>query len=384
MFAKQIIAELIELPFMRIALLGTRGIPNHYGGFEQFAEFFSTYLAQNGHDVFVYNSHNHPYQETVFKKVNIIHQYDPETKIGTAGQFIYDLNCIRDSRKRNFDIILQLGYTSNSVWHFLLPKKPIIITNMDGLEWKRTKYSKTVQKGLLYAEKLAVKSSDVLVADSLGIKKYLKDKYYKEATYIAYGATVFENPNENCLKDYHVEKENYNMILARLEPENNIETILNGVVLSDSKMPILVIGNNQTKFGEYLKNKFLNHTHIQFVGAVYNLEQLNNLRYFSNFYFHGHTVGGTNPSLLEAMASRAFILAHDNDFNKAILKQNSYYFSTSEDIKFILNTIKKNDNLQLVQNNFDAILKEFNWDKINGEYLQLFKECFSNIEKRKQ
>ena len=91
-------------------------------------------------------------------------------------------------------------------------------------------------------------------------------------------------------------------------------------------MPILVIGNNQTKFGEYLKNKFLNHTHIQFVGAVYNLEQLNNLRYFLNFYFHGHTVGGTNPSLLEAMASRAFILAHDNDFNKAILKQNSYYF----------------------------------------------------------
>ena len=156
---------------MKIAILGTRGVPNHYGGFEQFAEFFSVYLVEQGHEVCVYNSHNHPYQEKQFKGVNIIHQYDPEFKIGTAGQFIYDLNCILDSRKRNFDIILQLGYTSSSMWFFLLPKKATIITNMDGLEWKRTKYSKPIQKVLKFAEKLAVKSSDCLVSDSLGIKK---------------------------------------------------------------------------------------------------------------------------------------------------------------------------------------------------------------------
>ncbi|RYZ18900.1 MAG: DUF1972 domain-containing protein, partial [Chitinophagaceae bacterium] len=121
---------------MKIALLGTRGIPNHYGGFEQFAEYFAVYLAGKGHEVYVYNSGHHPYQEKTFKGVNLIHCTDPEDKIGTAGQFIYDLNCILDSRKHSFDIILQLGYTSNSVWHFLLPKKPVIITNMDGLEWK--------------------------------------------------------------------------------------------------------------------------------------------------------------------------------------------------------------------------------------------------------
>lgn len=360
---------------MKIAILGTRGIPNHYGGFEQFAEYFSVFLAEKGHEVYVYNSHNHPHQEKTFKGVNLVHKYDPECKIGTAGQFIYDLNCILDSRKRNFDIILQLGYTSSSVWHLLLPKKPIIISNMDGLEWKRTKYSKLVQKVLLYAEKLAVKSSDYLVSDSIGIQKYIQQKYNQDSTYIAYGAHLFTHPNENLISGYQVQKHQYNLILARLEPENNIETILDGVVLANDTTPILVIGNHNTKFGNYLKEKFKTHPSIRFMGAIYNLEHLDNLRYFSNLYFHGHSVGGTNPSLLEAMASNALIIANKNEFNQAILQENAYYFSNAEEVKKLLSEIKKNDNLQMIQNNVNAIEKEYNWNTINDKYLQLFQEC---------
>lgn len=362
---------------MKIAILGTRGIPNHYGGFEQFAEIFSVYLVEKGHEVYCYNSHNHPYQEKIFKGVNILHQYDPEYKMGTAGQFIYDLNCILNLHQHQFDIVLQLGYTSSSVWCKLLPKKALIITNMDGLEWKRTKYVKWVQKVLLFAEKLAVNNSDYLISDSIGIQNYLKNKYKKESTYIAYGANPFSNPNEEILTQYKVEKHQFNLIIARLEPENNIETILDGVVLSQEKIPILVIGNHDTKFGNYLKDKFKSSIHIRFMGAIYNLEHLNNLRYFSNLYFHGHSVGGTNPSLLEAMASNALIAAHNNEFNKGVLKTNAFYFSTSQEVKNILLGIKKIDNLQLLQNNFEAIENEFNWDKINGEYLQLFEKCLA-------
>lgn len=369
---------------MKIAILGTRGVPNYYGGFEQFAEFFSVYLVKKGHEVSVYNSHNHPFQEKTFHGVNIIHKHDPEYKLGTFGQFIYDYNCIIDSRKRNFDIILQLGYTSNSIWFFLLPKKPIIITNMDGIEWKRSKYSKPVQQFLRFAERLAAVSSDYLISDSLGIKTFLKERYNKNSTYIAYGAHPFENPNEEVLKDYHVEQGNYNMIMARFEPENNLDMVLEGVAMSDDKTPILVIGNHNTKYGEFLKNKFKEHQNIRFIGGIYNLEHLNNLRCFSKIYFHGHSVGGTNPSLLEAMASKALVIAHNNHFNKAILKENSYYFSNAIEVKNLLHTIKKNDNLQMVKNNFQAIVSEFNWEKINGEYLQLFEDCFSKSEKRKQ
>jgi glycosyltransferase involved in cell wall biosynthesis len=367
---------------MKIAILGTRGVPNYYGGFEQFAEFFSVYLVEKGHEVFVYNSHNHPFQEKTFHGVNIIHQNDPEHKLGTFGQFIYDFNCIVDSRKRDFDIILQLGYTSNSIWFFLLPKKPIIITNMDGLEWKRTKYSKLVQQFLKFAERLAAVSSDYLVSDSLGIKTFLKKQYNKESTYIAYGAHPFTNPDEKIISDYNVTKNNYNMIMARFEPENNLEMVLDGVALNTDKTPILVIGNHETKYGNFLKTKYKEYEDIRFLGGIYNIDHLNNLRYFSNIYFHGHSVGGTNPSLLEAMASKAFVIAHNNHFNKAILKENGYYFSNPQEVKNILETIKKNDNLQLVQNNFDAIENEFNWDKINGEYLQLFEECISKSETR--
>lgn len=362
---------------MKIAILGTRGVPNYYGGFEQFAEFFSVYLVQQGHEVYVYNSHNHPYQEKTFHGVNILHQNDPEHKLGTFGQFIYDFNCIMDSRKRDFDIILQLGYTSNSIWFFLLPKKPIIITNMDGLEWKRTKYSKPVQQFLKFAERLAAISSDYLVSDSLGIQQFLLKKYKKDSTYIAYGAHPFSNPDDSILTLYTVQKERYNMIMARFEPENNLDMVLEGVSLSSETTPILVIGNHNTKYGDYLKNKFKYFPHIRFIGAVYNAEHLDNLRWFSNFYFHGHSVGGTNPSLLEAMASKALIMAHNNDFNKGVLKENGHYFSNAQEVKNILETIKKNDNLQLIQNNFDAIVNEFNWNKINGEYLQLFERCFS-------
>ncbi|GIQ58883.1 DUF1972 domain-containing protein [Flavobacterium collinsii] len=359
---------------MKIAILGTRGIPNNYGGFEQFAECFAVYLVQQKHDVYVYNSQNHVFQETSYMGVNIIHQYDPEDKIGSAGQFIYDLNCILDSRKRNFDIILQLGYTSSSIWSFLLPKKSTIITNMDGLEWKRSKYSKTTQKFLKFAEKKAVKSSDHLIADSLGIKQYLEEKYNKEAVYIAYGAEPFYEPKEDLLSQYNVEKYNYNLLIARFEPENNIEVILDGIAESNDDKVILVIGNSNNTFGNYLKKKFSKNQNIRFTGGIYNKEHLDNLRYFSNLYFHGHSVGGTNPSLLEAMATKALIVAHNNEFNRAILEKNAFYFLNATEVKKLIETIKRKDHEQIVRDNFNTIIQEFNWNKINESYLRLFEK----------
>ena len=142
---------------MKIGILGTRGIPNQYGGFEQLAEYLSVGLVEKSFEVYVYNTHNHSYQEKTWNGVHIVHCFNPEKKLKTAGQFIYDLNCVRDARKRDFDILLILGYTSISVWGRLFPKKATIIINMDGLEWKRNKYAGRIRKFLFYAEKLAVK-----------------------------------------------------------------------------------------------------------------------------------------------------------------------------------------------------------------------------------
>lgn len=353
---------------MKVGIIGTRGIPNNYGGFEQFAEYLSVDLVSRGHEVSVYNSSNHSYTKGTYKGVQLIHCYDPEKKMGTIGQFIYDFNCIRDARKRNFDVILQLGYTSSSIWHWLMPKKSIVLTNMDGLEWKRTKFSKKVQAFLRYAEKLAVNHSDFLVADSIGIQDYLRKKYNIDSFYIPYGAELNNDYDQEVLEEYNLMPGEYNMLVARLEPENNIETILDGVVSSGSSIPFVVIGKTDNKFGQYLVEKYSKIDNILFFGGVYNQFKLRAIRHFSNVYFHGHSVGGTNPSLVEAMADSCFVVAHDNVFNKSILENNAEYFSTSHDVEEVLKRLNRDNQLRVRQLNRRKIQEKYTWDKIMTAY----------------
>jgi len=366
---------------MNIAILGTRGVPNYYGGFEQFAAYLSRALVEKGHQVTVYNSHNHPYQDKNWYGVNITHCKDLEYKIGTAGQFIYDLNCILNARKQNFDIILQLGYTSSSIWGWLMPmKKSIITTNMDGLEWKRTKYSTRVQNFLKYAEKLAVKYSHHLIADSVGIQSYLRHKYAKPSLFIPYGADLFNEPDINYLSTYRVLPFQYNMLIARMEPENNIEMILDGVVEARNEHPFLVVGKTDTPYGKHLKQKFKAYPYIRFTEGIFDIGILNNLRYFANLYFHGHTVGGTNPSLLEAMASNSLICAHDNIFNKSILGDDAFYFKSKKDVSSLILAKDKKEHKSFLLANEEKIKNKYSWERIVHQYLNHFENILGQEE----
>ena len=368
---------------MKIAILGTRGIPNNYGGFEQFAEYLSVGLTQSGHTVYVYNSHNHTFKEKVWRGVNIVHCFDPEYKVGTVGQFIYDLNCILDSRKRKFDVIIQLGYTSSSVWSFLFPKGTVIATNMDGLEWNRTKYTKKTQRFLMYAEKLAVKKSDYLIADSVGIQKYLKTKYNVNSDYIPYGAHEFESPDDSALTAYQLKPFEYDLLIARLEPENSIEIILDGFTQSLVKRQFIVIGNNKTRYGDYIVKKYQDDSRIIFLGSLYDIKKVNNLRYYSNLYFHGHTVGGTNPSLLEAMASGALIAANNNEFNASILGVDAFYFKTAHEVKLIVEQVIKGKSEEpKVKANLEKIKATYSWKTIINSYETFLVNAVKNCGKK--
>ena len=361
---------------MKIAIIGTRGIPNNYGGFEQFAEYLSVGLVDKGCEVFVYNPHNHTFKESKYRGVNIIRCFDPEYLIGTSGQFIYDLNCILNSRKYDFDVILQLGYTSSSIWNRLMPKRSILVTNMDGIEWKRSKFSKKVQRFLKHAEKLAVKYSDYFISDSIGIQQYLLEEYEIESNYIPYGSEKMGHPDLDILHKYNLCKYNYEIVVARMEPENNIEMILEGFMNSKKERDLVIVGNLQTDFGKYITKKYYDDK-IKYLGFVSGIENLNSLRYYSNLYFHGHSVGGTNPSLLEAMASNSLICAHDNIFNKSILNHDAFYFSSSEHVsKLIDRNIKTLDN-KFVINNLNKIKEFYSWDKIINNYESFFKKIYN-------
>lgn len=359
----------------KIAILGSRGIPNHYSGFEQLAEYLAQGLVQMGYDVSVYNSHNHLYQEKTWNGVNIIHCHDPEYKMGTVGQFIYDLNCIKDSRNRNFDLIFQLGYTSSTIWFWLLPKKSKIATNMDGLEWKRSKYSKPVQQFLKVAEWLGVISSDRLISDSLGIQSYIKRRFNKDSSFIPYGAHLFNDPQVESLTEFGLEPYQYDMLVARMEPENNIEIIIKGFLKTNTGRKLIVVGNTQgTQHGKYLKSTYSDKPGVIFTEGIFDINKLNNIRHFSNLYFHGHSVGGTNPSLLEAMASSCLMAAHDNPFNKAILETEAFYFSNPQDVADIISKEEKKNNSEWVKLNREKIEQKYTWDAIVNGYAKVITE----------
>ena len=355
---------------MKIGIVGTRGIPNFYGGFEEFAQHLSESLVKRGYEISVYNPHIHPYKKSKWRGVDIIHCYDPESKIGTIGQFIYDFNCILDSRKRGFDIILQLGYTSSSIWNWIFPKGSLIITNMDGLEWKRSKYGRPVQFFLRFAERLAVYFSDHLVADAPAIQSYLDNKYHVQSSYIPYGAVLCQKFNRSLLSEYQLDNLEYYILIARIEPENNIEMILEAFTSSRhlSNKRFVVVGSMHNSYARYIRKRF-NDSRILYLGYISDKEKLNSLRYFSEIYFHGHSVGGTNPSLLEAMACGSYICAHDNKFNKYILSGNAIYFKDARDIRNLLNgTISIHNRESWISNNLQKIKYNYSWEKIVDDY----------------
>ncbi|MEP7236962.1 MAG: DUF1972 domain-containing protein [Ferruginibacter sp.] len=364
--------------FFDIAIIGTRGIPNHYGGFEQVAQYLAAGLSGKGHRVTVYNSHDHPYKEEEWQAVKIIHCYDAEKAIGTAGQFIYDFNCIRNARKRNFDVIIFLGYTSSSVWGKFFPKNAIIISNMDGMEWKRSKYSGPVRKFLMYAERLAVKYSDHLIADSTAIQEYLEKKYKIKSSYIPYGAEISESIDEYQLEPYGLVKYTYYMLMARMEPENNIDMILSGFCKTAATEQLLVIGNTNNSYGTKMIEKYGSDKRIYFTGAIFDERKINALRKFCKLYFHGHSVGGTNPSLLEAMASEAVIAAHDNEFNRAVLQNDAFYFNTVDAVTHLIDTVEyPAKNVEMTQRNFTKIKAQFNWPAVVDEYETIIINCYN-------
>lgn len=369
---------------MKIAILGTRGIPNNYGGFEQFAEYLSVGLVEKGHEVTVYNPHFHRCPEDMFHGVAVRYIYNPELWMGASAHFIYDFLCLKDALKEGFDVILECGYHSNAPSYYLMRGriKPLLVTNMDGLEWMRSKWNRPTRWLIRQLEKLAVNKSHLLVSDNKGIQNYYKNIFNKESAFIPYGAEPICEVDSAYLQSFSLKEQDYYLLIARLEPENNIETILDGYLISQyTDRPFIVIGNFENKYGHYLKLKYSN-TSIRFVGSIYDKMALDSLRHNARIYFHGHSVGGTNPSLLEAMACQTFIVAHDNEFNRSVCADNALYFTSKEDVSSLISTYDCGYEmmiLQMKQDNLRIIKDSYSWKHIVDSYEELFIKAYAGM-----
>lgn len=356
---------------MKIAILGTRGIPNNYGGFEEFAENLALQLVEKNHDVSVYCPYSHQYKYSTYKNINLIKIKSVES-LGGFSQLIYDYKCLSDASKKNFDAVIMCGYSS-SIFYFIFKNKfKLLITNLDGIEWKRSKWNFLIKKYLQFAEKIAVNKSHVSVADNPEIQAYYENKYKIRPNYIPYGANIFNSPDDSILHNFNLTQLSYIIVISRLEPENSIQQIIESYNNSGIKKKLVIISNySANNFGKSIYSTYKSNSQIIFLGDIYDKTILNNLRYYSYTYIHGHTVGGTNPSLLEAMACNCKIIAHDNNYNKSILGKDALYFRNSNHLTQLL--LSNNFNNINTNNNIVKINERYNWKRICEEYESVFK-----------
>ena len=346
---------------MKICLIGTVGIPASYGGFETLAERL---IDTDNAKFTVYCSGNH-YKDRPKKFNNADLVYIPFDANGFSSIF-YDLFSMLHAFLSGHKNFLVLG-VSGAIFFPLLRCFPNvkIITNIDGIEWKREKWKALAKSFLKFSELLAVKFSTKVVSDNEAITDYIAKEYQVSCKTIAYGGD--HAIRTDSVPSKSIEK--YGLALCRIEPENNIEMILRAFSYSQASK-ILFIGNwDNSQYGRLLKKKYSTYENIRLHDPVYDLDELFKIRSGCSFYIHGHSAGGTNPSLVEMMHFCKPIVAYDCVYNRKTMEGHGSFFSSSKD----LNKIIESKNVLPGGDELGRVAKQrYTWNTIREKYLLLF------------
>ena len=377
-----------------VFIIGSRGLPAKYGGFETFVENLV------GHQV----SPQIQYHVACLSDKEAYHHFDYKgvdcftiqaPKFGPARVIAYDMMAINYALKlvKEQEIVQPVFYIlGNTIGAFIAPfarkihhAGGIFYINPDGLEWKRAKWAKPVQAYLKYSEKLMTKHADLVISDNQGIEMYINKIYpWSKTTFIAYGTDL----NLSSLTDqttkvrdffnqWQSKEKNYYLIVGRFVPENNYESIIREFMKSQTQRDLLIVCNYQGNvYFDELRNKtgFDQDKRIKFVGTVYDQELLKYIRNQAFAYIHGHEVGGTNPGLLEALAQTDLNLVLDVDFNHQVAKETAFYWQKADAslVELIDQVDMKVDFSQLGQAAKENMKENYTWEKIVGEYEELF------------
>jgi glycosyltransferase involved in cell wall biosynthesis len=355
----------------KIAIIGTVGLPAKYGGFETLTEYLTKHLSGK-FDITVYCSSKF-YHKKLKSHNGARLKYIPLNANGVQS-IIYDIISIF-SALRFADTLLILGVSGCIVLPVIrvFIKKKIIV-NIDGLEWKRAKWGKAAKWFLKFSERVAVKYSDIIIADNKVIQDYVLAEYGKKAKLIAYGAdhTCKEALSMEVLNQFPFLSEKYAFKVCRIEPENNVHLILEAFS-EYSGLNIVMVGNwNNSNYGKQLKLEFNTYENIYLLDPIYDQHILNQIRYNCYIYVHGHSAGGTNPSLVEAMYLELPVLAYDVPYNLETTHQKALYFNDSKTLTSLLKSVQDHD-LVKTSKALKAIADEFyTWDIITKQYASLF------------
>lgn len=354
----------------KIAIIGSVGIPANYGGFETLAEQLAIHL-QHDFDVTAYCSAKaYPQKQDFFHSVRLV--YIP-LKANGIQSIPYDLWSISKAIRKH-DTLLILGVASGAfLWFFRLfyPKKQLIV-HVDGREWKREKWNALTRRFLKFSEGAAIRRADVVIADNQAIKDDLDRRFGIESQLIAYGADHVQRTalSPEILQEHPYLAKDYAFSVCRIEPENNIHLILEA--FAESKhMPLVLVGNwDVSGYSIDLKRRFAEYTHIHLINPIYIQSTLDQLRSNCRVYIHGHSAGGTNPSLVEAMWLGLHILAFDVHFNRYTTEQAAHYFKTKEELMQQLAAFEELKNGDTMEGIARA---KYTWKRIGEHYKALIR-----------
>ena len=355
----------------KVAVIGTVGIPAKYGGFETLVEYLTKHL-HNDFDITVFCS-SKSYSEKLETYNGVKLSYIPLDANGVQS-IPYDIISIFSSLKFA-DTLLILGVSGCIVLPFIrLFSQKRIIVNIDGLEWRRDKWGKGAKWFLKFSEKLAVKFADVVVGDNKVIQEYVLNEYGVKSELIAYGAdhVTKEVLSNEIQKKYPFVNDKYAFKVCRIEPENNVHLILDA--FSEYKLlNIVMIGNwKNSEYGKELKEKYSSFENIFLLDPIYDQNILNQIRSNCFVYMHGHSAGGTNPSLVEAMYLGLPIFAFGVEYNKETTQHKAQYFNDKVGLLELLKNINDDELKKVADDMQEVAKKNYTWKKISEQYAELF------------
>lgn len=358
-----------------LRILGIRGVPAAHGGFETFAEYLSLHLVAKGWRVVVYCQEDG--YGSAFKDIwqGVEREHIPVSQAGPKGTIVFDWKATVHAAKHS-DLCLTLGYNT-AIFSVLLRLKGITnIFNMDGIEWSRMKWGPVAKLWFWLNDWLGCWLGNHLIADHPQIKVHLKTRVRdSKITMIPYGADSVEVDTVKSLESLGMDLEagRFWTVIARPEPENSLLEIVKGFSVKRRGMHLVVLGNYNISNSYHCAVKAAASDEVRFVGAIYDKKIVQALRVHSVGYVHGHQVGGTNPSLVEALGAGNAVLAHDNRFNRWVAGDSAMYFKSADDFSRCMDLLMTDTNM-LENLRQEALLRfeaEFTWPAVLDQYEQL-------------
>lgn len=356
-----------------ISIVGTRGIPAGHGGFETFAERLALYLSAKGWSVTVYCQGIDKDQgkfEDVWRGIHRV--VIPVTRSGALGTMEFDWKSISDVLARRPDVVLTLGYNTAAFCLRLRVNGLTNLINMDGLEWRRKKWKFHQRAWLWLNERLGCWVGDRLIADHPVIADHLATRVERDKiTMIPYGADRISSATLAPLDAFGLADKRYGLLIARPEPENSVLEIVAAFSRKKRDAKLVVLGKFDAVNNAYHR-QVLNAAsdEVVFPGAIYDSVKLQTLRKQAYFYAHGHRVGGTNPSLVEALGAGNAVIAHDNAFNRWVAGQGGRYFASESDCDMLISALLGDEAMvKRMQNaSVDRYESDFRWDGVLAQY----------------